>query len=56
MKITTFKQKYNDTLSSPRSMSVKNKLLPNTRTISREIQNDNGQLENNWTHMGNVGS
>jgi peroxidase len=47
---------YADTLSSPRSQSVtsKQQALPNTRVISRTIQNDNGQFESSWTHLGTL--
>ncbi len=45
---------YGDTLSSPRSLSVSKNPLPNTRVISRTIQNDNGQFESTWTHLGTL--
>lgn len=45
---------YQDTISSPRSVSVTNKQLPNPRLISRAIMNDNAQFENFWTHLGTL--
>ena len=43
--------KYDDGFSTPRTLAVSNNLLPNPRSISRAIFDDNGQWEKIWTHI-----
>lgn len=52
---TSFKRylpaEYEDNISAPRTRSINGKPLPNPRTISRALMNDNEAFENNYSDL-----